>query len=188
MTCAAAAVPWQAVVGRMLAGEVAEIEVAPVPSTVAAGFAPFGVPADRTVVLSVTLLSWITQEDISTKRDGSITKRVLDHGDAGWHKPRKLYRTTVNVQLLRAPGDPEPYARCDCVELEVGAVRSSSDIATLATGCGGVASDGCRRHARHVTELRRATRREARGELHSEPMLVPLEEQLLLLSGQLHWL
>ena len=39
------------------------------------------VPADRTVALEVTMLSWISVDDISVERDGRATRRVLVAGD-----------------------------------------------------------------------------------------------------------
>ena len=126
----------QAVVGHMLKNEVSEIEVAPAAGCVAPGFEQFAVPADRTVVLSVKLLSWVAVADISDEQDGRVSKRALVMGE-GWEKPRTRYWVTVDLKLRQKVGDKDPLVVCDGLELVLGSVSENSQVASFGSTCGG---------------------------------------------------
>ena len=127
------------VVGKMLKKEVARIEITPEDfRSVAGGFERYGVPEGRTVVLSVTLLSWVSVEDISAKGGtGKLMKRVITPGE-GWEKPRPKYFTTIDLQIRRTPDDPVPLARSEGLEVVVGKIGESSVVSGLAKSCSGV--------------------------------------------------
>lgn len=136
----------RAVLGRMIKNDVCEIEVAPKDeSGVPEGFEAYGIPAGSTIVLSVTLTSFVCVEDVSKEQDGRLKKRVLTKGD-GWEKPRKHYRTTINLQVRREPGDTDPLVQSDSLEVVLGSVDENATVRELGTSCGGADLDAVLAH------------------------------------------
>jgi len=123
-------------VSRMVRMELAEATVAPIPGTVVPGFERFGVPADRAIVLEVSLLGFVGVDDISEEMDGRVTRRVLVAGD-GWEKPRKRYIVSVDVQCRTELEAAEPLVACEALELTVGKVGESSVLSSFRATCGG---------------------------------------------------
>lgn len=125
-----------AVAHRMAKGETAELQVSPALGYGAEGAHELSVPPDADLLLTVTLVGWLSIDDISLANDRSALKRTLTKGD-GWERARAPFECSIGMHVFRAPDAPSPDASADIVNVVIGEIARSAEIGEMGRACGG---------------------------------------------------
>eukprot|EP00966_Prymnesium_polylepis_P333319 7388791-Prymnesium_polylepis.1 len=124
---------WQELVidGEMKLGETAEFTVPPGDFT--EWREASGAPADATVLLTITVVSWVAVEGVNL--DGSIVKAKLEDG-VGWERPKERHECVISLEVHVDGASDEPLLAKVGYTFPV-AHLGQTEVDALKQSCGG---------------------------------------------------